>query len=153
MHTQWNLSWETTAMRAQHTCLERPDVPGRKFCFNITKPATKDPLHWQTTFMAKGVVFHDRFYCITEPTSEKEQPALRCCIHIANGLSQRGSNILTIQRTQSRVVATSICVCVLLGLSSVDVTNYLCRYPRIASPHWAKGMIDQRWPRRPATAK
>ncbi len=57
------------------TRLERPlpwDHPSwniihfwQDLLFNITEPVTRDHLSWQTTFfVANGVVFQDRFYCI-----------------------------------------------------------------------------------------
>ncbi len=47
---QWNLSWQTTAMR-DHLSWQTTHFWQKDLHFNITEPATRDHLSWQTTFL------------------------------------------------------------------------------------------------------
>ena len=62
-YIQWNLSWETTAMR---DCLSWMTTSfwQKVLHSSVYEPVTKDHLSWDHIFMANSVVFQDRFYCI-----------------------------------------------------------------------------------------
>ena len=47
---QWNLSWETTAIR-DHLSWQTTYFWQKGLHFNITEPVTRDHLSWQTTFL------------------------------------------------------------------------------------------------------
>ncbi len=47
---QWNLSWETTAMR-DHLSWKTTQIWQKDLHLNITEPVTKAHLSWQTTFL------------------------------------------------------------------------------------------------------
>ncbi len=47
---QWNLSWETTALR-DHLSWQTRHFWQKDLHFNITEPVTRDHLSWQTTFL------------------------------------------------------------------------------------------------------
>ncbi len=63
MHIQWNLSWETTAMR-DHLSWKTTHFWQKDQHFNTTEPVTGDHRSWETTFCGQlGVFSQDRFYC------------------------------------------------------------------------------------------
>ncbi len=82
---QWNLSWETTAMR-DHLSWQTTHFQQKGLHFKITEPVTRDHLSWQTTFLLPmGWVFQDRFYCTTWLLHHLSNPCFQ---------SQRGRGLL-----------------------------------------------------------
>ncbi len=59
------MSWKTTAMTA-YLSWKTTHSRQKVLYVCVFEPVPKDHLSWETTFMANGVVFQDRFYCIRQ---------------------------------------------------------------------------------------
>ncbi len=85
--------------------------------FNVIEPVTKDLLYWEATFfMAKGVVFQNRFYCIWQENFLKTSKILiqKNLYNLASNMSNKIRSVSLSVSSRRHVHVSFVYVCAII---------------------------------------